>query len=290
MLRFRLVSVAAIVAAACISVSVALATPLLAPLDQHNGHCLIVNSRTGQGYATLQAANDAATTLAGDALAVKGTCYGSSTLSKSLTIAGKGDATLNGGNAAAPVITVSSPGAGAVTVALNDVTVTGAANVGGLGGGVFNDGGTLTLNHTSVSGNTARLGGGILNYDGGRVTVDNSAVRDNDGPGIENYDGGVLAVNRSLIMGNRGLFGGGITNHFVATATVNNTLIVHNSATAEGGGIFNVGSLVLTNSVIVGNSAGSEGGGVEQNGALVRTNTIIAGNTPDQCVQFPAGC
>ena len=263
-------------------------------LPTNQGHCRVVDTRTGRSYSTLQAANDAGPTLAGDTLVVRGTCYGATTISKSLTIVGRHrlDApTLDGGHSGAPVVTVM----GGVTVALDDLIVTGggvAGGVGGLGGGIFNDGGTVTLTNTTVTGNTARLGGGILNYHGGTVTLHSSTVSDNTGSGIENYDGGTAALDNSTVTGNTTQYGGGISNHYSTLLTLDDSTVAGNTARYDGGGIYNTGVARLTNSTVTGNTARS-GGGIYNAGVVTLTGSTGTGNSPDDCVGSPlspSGC
>jgi hypothetical protein len=132
-----------------------------------------------------------------------------------------------------------------------------------LGGGIFNDGGTLTVTNSIISGNSAEFGGGIFN-DGGTLTVTNNTISRNsaqqDGGGIYNY---------------------------IGTLTVTNSTISANSAQQDGGGIFNNDStLTVTNSTISGNSAQQGGGGIFNNGTVKAKNTIIAKNTANSSPDF----
>jgi hypothetical protein len=137
------------------------------PASQHGAKgkvrpsCLVSNKRTGLGSGSLQAGIDAAAS--GDTLLVKGTCVGSSTVTKDLSIRGKsnrafGIATLNGDHLGGSVLSV----AGGVTVAISKLSVTNGAAVDG--GGIANgDASTVILSHSTVAGNTAQHGGGIFN-------------------------------------------------------------------------------------------------------------------------------
>jgi hypothetical protein len=151
-----------------------------------------------------------------------------------LTIEGPASAgmTISGGNASR-VLAVSSPQEATV----RNVTITGGNAVTGGGGIVVGDGAKLTLEHSTVSGNTAaQVGGGISNE-------------------------GTLRLVNSTVSGNHAGFGGGIAvsgslgSSVVAVATVINSTIAANNAT-DGGGIYvgEGGVLVLENS-LVGNTA-----------------------------------
>jgi hypothetical protein len=63
------------------------------------------------------------------------------------------------------------------SVTLTHSTLSG--NSADAGGGIFNEGGTLTLNHSTLSSNSAVFeGGGIRNY-GGTLTLQNSTLSGN---------------------------------------------------------------------------------------------------------------
>ncbi len=98
------------------------------------------------------------------------------------------------------------------TLTLNNSTVSGNTVQGA--SCISNNGSTLTLNSSTVSGNnTAQYGGGIYN-NGGTLTLNNSTVSGNntaqyDGGGI--YDNsGTLTLNNSTVSDNTAQGGGGI--------------------------------------------------------------------------------
>src|SRR6266702_4791026 len=164
--------------------------------------CLVVDTNANHSYASLQDAVNAAA--AGDTLFVKGTCTGAITISKNLTIDGHSasstkTATLNGGRHDS-VLTINNSG---VNVTLNTLIITNGGAL--LGGGILN-GGTVTLNGSTVSNNTASIfgGGGITNV-GGTVTLNGSTVSNNtangDGGGIVN-DGTVTMSWTSTVHDN----------------------------------------------------------------------------------------
>ncbi len=175
---------------------------------------------------------------------------------------------------------------------LTNSTITGnTANVGG--GGIYNDG-TLTLTNSTISGNTATYGGGIWNRE--TLTLNNNTISGNTanyGGGIYNglpyyYNGerGTLTLNNNTISGNTAIrsgvgsgVGGGIYNSYSGILTLNNNTISGNTATV-GGGISNGGTLTLTNNIITNNNA-TRGGGISNSGTW-NSNSIISGNTANQ--------
>jgi CSLREA domain-containing protein len=152
----------------------------------------------------------------------------------------------------------------------------------GGGGGIINYG-TLTLTHCLVAGNLSRpapsgsTGGGISNQ-GGTLTLTTSAVMDNSDGGILNR-GGTLTLTTSTVASNT-VFG--IAN-VRGTATVINSRIVDNLA----GGINNtLGRFTLRRSTVARNSFGpfgGEGGGIaNHNGEFTVANSTIASNSAGQ--------
>ncbi len=147
---------------------------------------------------------------------------------------------------------------------LQRVTLTGglARSVYGGGGGILNAG-TLTIENSKISGNTAT--DFPFSYD---VT---------GGGGI--YNSGALTITNSIISGN--------------TANANVFGLFSDDHSARGGGIFNSGYLTIDNSTISGNTAsvngrggyyydtppGASGGGIFNSGELTITNSTISGNT-----------
>jgi hypothetical protein len=163
------------------------------------------------------------------------------------------------------------------TLTLSHTTVSGNATEGGnagYGGGIYNDGGVLTLNITTVSNNEAGgssiigVGGGIFNADNGTVTLNNSTVSGNESDaagGIDNSSG-TVTLNNSTVSDN---FYGGIANENGGTLTLNNSTVSDNSIVGNGygGGIWNTGTATLNNSTVSGNTA-YRGGGIYSNGTL----------------------
>ena len=181
---------------------------------------------------------------------------------------------------------------------LENVTVTEGSASGDGGGILVATEGTLTLTNSTISGNSADKGGGILNY--GTTTITDSTISGNTatdkGGGIDNY--GAATITNSIISGNygNGIFnlgtasiadstisensadsGGGIFNN--GTATITDSTISGNTADSNGGGIFTEGTATITNSTINGNTATYEGGGIDNEGTAIITNSSINGNS-----------
>ena len=175
---------------------------------------------------------------------------------------------------------------GGVTASLSNLTIQHGNNGSG-GGGIYNDGGTLSVTNSTLSANSTSgdNGGGIYN-NGGPLTVTNSTLAGNsavigNGGGI--YNNGTLTLTNSTLAGNgAGVNGGGIYNAFGRTLSATNSTLSGNSA-GNGGGIFNRGILTVTNGTLAGNNASTGSGGgiynLSGNGTLNLRNTVVAGNT-----------
>lgn len=180
--------------------------------------------------------------------------------------------------------------ASGANLSLNNLTVSdGTAD---LGGGIFNAG-TLTVNNSTISGNTVEYEGGGI-YNRGDLSIINSTISGNStdlftvgyGGGIRNFTSGDLSITNSTISDNTAIVGGGIyiDNN---TVMVTNSTISGNTATNDGGGIYADDDLSIINSTISNNTAGDDGGGIYYGFNLILTNSIIAGNaangTNDEC-------
>ncbi len=119
------------------------------------------------------------------------------------------------------------------------------------------------------------------------VTIENSIIRDNSGPGVDNNSGTVTIVN-STLTGNHNPadqdsgYGGGISTYggkLPGYLSVSNSTISGNSAFYGGGGIASGSYLTIVNSTISGNSAGDSGGGIATGGPVQITNSTISDNS-----------
>jgi predicted outer membrane repeat protein len=152
------------------------------------------------------------------------------------------------------------------------------------GSGIYNYG-TLTITNSTLSHNSASDGGGI--YNKGTLTIEEgSTISHNSassGGGIYNFDGGKLTITSSTISNNSSLSGGGIYNFDGGELTITGSTISDNSADDFGGGIYNKGTLTIEeDSIISDNHAGFTGGGIENDyGKLTITGSTISDNSAD---------
>lgn len=159
---------------------------------------------------------------------------------------------------------------------LERTTVGPGNNSDSYGGGILNyeavgAPGVLTLNHSSLVGNNALIGGGLSNGFG-LVTLSSSSIVGNtaaqDGGGLQNNSGNITLAASTLAL-NSANSGGGIANR--GSILVADSTIAQNAARTQGGGIFESGdsstTLYITSSTIAYNGAydgesPGDGGGI----------------------------
>ncbi len=153
------------------------------------------------------------------------------------------------------------------------------------GGGIDSSDTDLTLKYSSVTGNVSiGSGGGVYGH---RMTIESSTISGNTG----DIGGGIYAwssveVNNSAILYNTALGnGGGIYSMgeiFLVNATVaNNRAGTSPADQADGGGIYKSGynSIQASNATIVRNTAARAGGGIwSSNAQIDLRNSILADN------------
>ncbi len=190
------------------------------------------------------------------------------------------------------------------TVGLEGLTLTGGDAMGAGGGGILASGGTLTLDHSVVTGNTAGNGGGIslgatlilrdstvtnnsasnaagIFAGGGALSVLRSTVSDNvasgSGGGIFAQGSTTTEITDSTVSGNQASGGSALVFLGSGDTTVVNTTVAGNTASFNAAVTVNAtsGTHTITNSTITGNSNEALSGGA----GLTVTNSILAGNS-----------
>jgi hypothetical protein len=221
-------------------------------------------------------------------------------------------------------------GGAAATVTVKNVIIEGgnaqddgsagavAGQTDGLGGGIMDDGGNLTLNNVVVQNNSA-LGGAGFSAQGGGVfaragslTITNSFIQKNTatdngggatGGGGVFYTGDTCSITSSTLSDDIVVGGDGGGAALSGSNTIANCTIANNGISGSGGGIFFEAGATgqLTNDTVVRNGANAGGGLSNDNGdvrPVILANTVVAGNTsnavngvPDQdlTAQFTSG-
>ncbi len=155
------------------------------------------------------------------------------------------------------------------------------------GGGVKNDGGTVTIGDgTTVSNNTAGYGGGVKNIGGTLIIESGGTISDNEatrfGGGISNH-GGTLIVDGTVENNTAIDFnGGGIDNWSGGIVTIGSSGMVRgNTVPNQGGGIYDRGgTLIIVNGTVENNTSAWVGGGIfiDSGGCTVVINGTVTGN------------
>ena len=179
-------------------------------------------------------------------------------ISSSMTIDGDGK-TIDGKNSRR-VLDIT-----AGTVTIKDAVLT-KGNAGGAHGGIIRArGADLTLTRVTLSNGQSSNNGGGLFFDGSSKTL---TITDS-----------IISSNQTK--DNSGGLGGGIYAR-AQSATISGTTINSNTGYANGGGIFNDGSLTIENSTLYANqSTNGHGGGIYTNSGDTTTikHVTMNGNT-----------
>ncbi len=276
--------------------SLALAATLLAASPASAASptaCRVRNLETGITKASLQKAVFRARP--GDRLTVKGTCKGTTTIRKDLTIRGihrpvSGRPTLDGARIGR-VVTVKY----GVKVIMKNLTILHGTTPGDgrWGAGLYNWG-TLVLRDVIVRDNHTTLGGGGGENAGTLVLYGSSSIRANtanSGGGLVNLESSTLVLkDSSSIRGNHATFHSGGVLNWGRLVLNGSSSIRGNTATSWGGGVSNAGSLTMQDSSsITGNHAGQDGGGIRNVAGILDgvvcdgTSANVHQNTPDDC-------
>ena len=169
-------------------------------------------------------------------------------------------------------------------------------NASGDGGGVALNGGTFTMSDSAsaISNNTAVYGAGIHVNGGGAVTMTGGKISGNTATGKDDSGGGGI----HLFNGTVEMSGGEIIeNHAKGTAeraggggmyiyqrntnkfTMMGGSFSKNTASGDGGGIYNAGTVTMTDGTISENEANYGGGVYVNGGTFTMSGSTISGNT-----------
>jgi hypothetical protein len=263
------------------------------------------NNCKSRQHACKTISNALALTLPGDSIFVAPATYHETLfIYFNLEIIGSGAKTtiVDGGGVNSQVVVVGSEPK--VQVKLSGMTVRNGAGQED-GGGIYNCFGTLTVIDSIITGNRISSGHGSYGYGAGiyncpssTLTLVNTTISNNSAViGGAICNGGTLTINKSTISGNvaRQHEGGGIANY--GTLTITNSTFSGNMARSSllgsvAGGILNgglfrsSGTLAINNSTLSGNVArGGKGGGIfnVKGSTVVLQNSIVANNTGGNC-------
>lgn len=199
-----------------------------------------------------------------------------------LTINGNG-ATISGDNTVQIFLVIVG-----ANLTLDDITLTEgkAEDVPFQGntadGGAINvTGGTLTIDDSLITNNSANRSGGAIfvddSFSAGEVAIRNSTLSNNSAEGTSDEDGGGAIYVADGVNTNE------VT--LLNSVTITNSTINNNTTSNSGGGIYldkgtnSGGSLTITGSTISNNTAAEDGGGIFDDGGggslTIDTSTIV---------------
>lgn len=223
-------------------------------------------------YASVQAAIDAAGA-SGVVQVCPGVARESVVLPGPITLEGVGEATLDAGGGASPVVSITGAGA-----TLRRLVLTGGA--GGID--AFGATGPVQLEQVVVRGNTAELGAGVRGPGTEPLSLQGCTIEDNasdtHGGGLYVYD--LVEIVDSLVQGNSAVGdGGGIYADVDALVVVSNTTLEGNTADRGGGGWIGAEAL-LEGGTFTNNEALQVGGGVYAAGGSLLAATLTDNTAP----------
>lgn len=319
-MRTRFVSAAAVAALAIGLISVAPAAAQGSGFDvRTNADTVDANigdgvCADGAGMCSLRAAVQEANATGGGEIKLRGG------VSYRLSLAGDEDAAASGDLDISSRVTIDGNGAtvdargvdrvfqvlAGASLTLDEVRITGGVADGtgvpaNSGGGVLNQG-TLRVDRSTITGNSAvRAGGGIEAGPGTTTTVDRSTLSTNstgpmpgNGGGLHITStagqGGTVTVDRSTVTGNTAAQeGGGLWNDAGSVMTVSRTVFTGNAANGPklddgGGALFNNGGAMTVDRAEIrdneaGVSSGSGGGILNLGGRLSVDRTVLDDNS-----------
>lgn len=166
------------------------------------------------------------------------------------------------------------PGAGSAQLTVLNATITGnsATGTSGSGGGIFNEGGELTVTDTTISNNTANRAGGAIednSASGATVVTITNAVMDGNTAGSNPGNGGAIHVSGAD-----------------GEMTISGSMFTNNIADREGGALWaggagtvmNVSDSTLDNNEAKGPAADDGGGGLFINGGEFNGSAVTITN------------
>jgi hypothetical protein len=140
-------------------------------------------------------------------------------------------------------------------LAMDNCTISG--NSASSAGGVFNSSGQITITNSTFDNNSATnaQGGAIKNFgSSATLTLDQSTISGNsaiEGGGLYNSDGTIYINNSAITSNSAGISAGGLYNNVFGTVTVINSQLSGNSSYSFGGALStNSASMTVNDSCI----------------------------------------
>ena len=167
---------------------------------------------------------------------------------------------------------------------LGGLTVSNSKITGNQQGGIYNSGGSVTLTNVDIDNNLNGYGlyntplisaPGSLNYSGGSVSG-------NQGGGIYNNASPATLTNLNIISNTIGSGVYNTTSLSSSRVTISQSVVMSNTTTANGGGVYNEGvgvEMDVIDTRVGGNTAVSSGGGIYNNGIMNIIGSVLDNNS-----------
>ena len=146
-----------------------------------------------------------------------------------------------------------------------------------------------------ISSTQIAIGGGLLNFNSGTLSLELSRVERNwitgtlpnsgNGGGLHNASNSHMIIISTTLAENQSIYGGGLQNDGLMTITASS--IYSNAAIEIAGGIANIGAddpaaqLMIVNSTIGANRSQGSAGGIHNDGRMSIFNATVANNVAD---------
>jgi predicted outer membrane repeat protein len=174
------------------------------------------------------------------------------------------------------------------TLTINNSTL--SSNSATVYGGAIDSSGTLTISNSTLSGNTAAYAGGAIENAGANLTISGCRLSGNSvgygsyGGAIRNDNGGNLSISNSTLSDNSapGGYGGAIFSLGGSTLTLTDCTLSSNTA-YDGGALYNMGATTVSGCTLSSNIANDTGGAIYNylNQVLTVNNSVFSTNTPN---------
>ncbi|MEO8085078.1 MAG: choice-of-anchor Q domain-containing protein, partial [Ardenticatenales bacterium] len=174
--------------------------------------------------------------------------------------------------------------AAGVAFGLNHMTLTAGHGGSDGGGALFNAGGTVVLDHSTLQDSTADGVAGALVSRGGSVVLSDSEVRGNKGPAAGAiFSTGTLDVLRSTMHDNIAVASGGAMQVYGAVTIRDSTFERNRADEGDGGALYvaKTGRVAMFGTRLSDNGTVAEnryGGGIASSGAVTITDSTLIHN------------
>ena len=222
-------------------------------------------------------------------------------VSKNLTIRGPGARAVTISDSGDGVFIVSGSNTATITVQMSGLTLANSnatsATSNGNGGGIYAFDANMTVTSCTFSGNSANGGGGAVSNNGGTLSFTGCTFNGNTasvGGAVSNNSGGTVSLTNCTLFGNAtsvGGHGGGVSSSgtqltLTNCTLLNNTAASNQSASGQGGGLYNSGAATVASCILNGNNA--VGGGPDVFGTVTSGGSNIVGDPNGAAYGFTA--